>query len=211
MAVPLPVHALSPAEYLLIEREADYKSEYLGGEMFAMAGATALHNLISANVLCELCIGLKGKVCAPYAGDLRIHTPSTGLYTYPDVSVICGPPEFTPADDRLETVTNPTLLVEVLSDSTEAYDRGMKFEHYRSLPSLAEYVLISQKSALVEVFLRQPDGTWRLTPVNGLGASAPLASLGLELRLAEVYDRVEFPASVPLRSSTPATGGTGEK
>jgi len=202
MAVPLPTYVLRPAEYLLVEREAEHKSEYLAGEMFAMAGATFAHNQIATNVIGELHHLLRGHRCSPFGSDLRIHTPSTGLYTYSDVSVICGPPEFTPADDRLETVTNPTLIVEVLSDSTEAYDRGMKFEHYRSLPSLAEYVLISQKSALVEVFLRQPDGTWRLTPVSGLEGSAPLASLGLELRLAEVYDRVEFPAAVPLRPST---------
>jgi Uma2 family endonuclease len=140
---------------------------------------------------------LKGHRCAPYDSNLRIFCPSTGLYSYPDVSVICGPLEL--ADAVGDTVTNPTLIVEVLSDSTEAYDRGKKFAHYRTLPSFAEYVLVSQKEPLIEAFFRMGDGTWQLTPARGQDAIVRLQSLGVELRLAEVYDRVEFPEITPLQ------------
>ena len=127
--------------------------------------------------------------------------PATGLFTYPVASVICGPLEYAKIDERLETVTNPTLIVEVLSDSTEAYDRGTKFAHFRSLPSFAEYVLVSQTEPLVEVFSSLPEGTWELTPVRGLEASAPLRSLQISLALAEVFDGVDFAPTAPLKNS----------
>ena len=197
MVVPRKIPFISPEEYLRIERAAEDKSEYLDGEMFAMAGGSSTHSLIALNAGAELRHLLKGNRCAPYESNLRIFFPSTGLYSYPDASVICGPLAF--VDDHSDMVTNPTLIVEVLSDSTEAYDRGRKFAHYRTLPSFAEYVLVSQREPLVEVFFRQADGTWQLTPVRGREASVRLQSLGIELRLAEVYDRVEFPEIVPLK------------
>ena len=196
MAIPQKKPFVVVEEYLIQERAADYKSEYCNGEIFAMAGASRRHCLISTNVLGELRGRLRGKGCTPYGSDLRIEVPTTGLFTYPDVSVICEQPGFSAHDD--ETVTNPTLLVEVLSDSTEAYDRGGKFANYRTLGSLREYVLVSQKEPLVEVFFRLDDGTWKLTPVSGLHATARLQSLEIELPLAEIFYNVQFPDSTPL-------------
>jgi Uma2 family endonuclease len=123
--------------------------------------------------------------------------PETGLRTYPDISVVCGDPEFDEEDE--DAITNPTLIVEVPSPSTEAYDRGDKFDHYRCLPSLQEYLLISQDRCRIERFLRQPDGTWVLSTVRDLKATMRLPSIDCDLRLAEVYDRIEFPANLPLR------------
>ena len=197
MALPQEKHFFTPEEYLRLERAAEYKSEYYAGEIFAMAGGSPTHSVITASALRDLGNLLKGNRCAPYDSNLRVFIPATGLYTYPDVSVICGPRELVPGHDDM--ITNPTLIVEVLSDSTEAYDRGQKFAHYRTLPSFAEYVLVSQKQPMVEVFFRLADGTWQLTPVRGLEATVRLQSLGVELRLAEVYDRVEFPEIVPLK------------
>jgi Uma2 family endonuclease len=197
MAVPQEKSFVSPEEYLRLERAADYKSEYYAGEIFSMAGGSPTHSVIIASATGELRNLLKGHRCAPYDSNLRIFVASTGLYTYPDISVICGPLELVPGHDDM--ITNPTLIVEVLSDATEAYDRGKKFAHYRTLPSFAEYVLVSQKEPLVEVFYRMGDGTWQLTPARGRDAVVRLQSLGVELRLAEVYDRVEFPEKVPLK------------
>ncbi len=197
MALPQTKPFISPEEYLQREREAPYKSEYYAGEMFAMAGGSPTHSLLTLNVGGELRSLLKGNRCAPYDSNLRVFVAADGLYTYPDALVICGPLELVPGHDDM--VTNPTLIVEVLSDSTEAYDRGRKFAHYRMLPSFAEYVLISQKEPLVEVFFRQGDGTWQLTPVRGRDATVRLQSLGVELQLVEIYDRVEFPEIVPLK------------
>ena len=198
MALPQIASSISPEEYLRLERAAEFKSEYFAGEIFSMAGATAVHCLITANVIGELRNLLKGKKCRVYDSNLRVLVPATGLYTYPDAVVVCGPLEYAEADVQRETITNPTLLVEVLSDSTEAYNRGRKFEHFRSIASCSEYVLISQSAPLVEVYLRQADGKWELTPVTGLDASVALRSIGGELRLAEVYDGVEFPPVPPL-------------
>jgi len=197
MAVPQKKPFVTPEEYLRLERAADYKSEYYAGEIFSMAGGSATHSVIIASVIRELGNLLKGNRCVPYDSNLRIAVSATGLYTYPDASVICGPLELVPGHDDM--ITNPTLIVEVLSDSTEAYDRGKKFAHYRTLPSFAEYVLVSQKEPLVEVFFRQGDGTWQLTPVRGREAVVRLQSLGVDLRLAEVYERVEFPEIAPLK------------
>lgn len=157
------------------------------------------HSRIATNVAGELRGRLKGHRCAIFNFELRVFIPGTGQHTNPDVSVFCASLEYAIADDRQETVTNPTLLVEVLSDSTEAYDRGTKFAHYRSIPSFAEYVLVSQKEPLVEVFFKTADGRWELTPVAGLEGVAPLRSLGIELPLAEVYLGVEFPPAPPLK------------
>lgn len=198
MALPQRVAFLSPEDYLQFERAADFKSEYFAGEMFGMAGGSPAHALIGGNVLRELGNRLQSGRCVPYSSDLRIEISTTGLYTYPDVSVICGPLQFSDLGDDI--ITNPTLIVEVLSDSTEAYDRGTKFDHYRTISTLREYVLVSQKQPLVEVFLRQDDGTWRLTPVRGLESAARLDSLECDLRLTEVYRHLKFPAPPPLKT-----------
>lgn len=198
MAIPQKKSFITPEEYLRLEREAEYKSEYYAGEIFAMAGGKAAHSLIPMNVGAELRNHLKGKGCVPYDSNLRIMVPATGLYTYPDLSVICGPLEYAPDTD--DTIVNPTLLVEVLSDSTEGYDRGKKFEHYRSIPSFREYVLISQAAPSVEVFSKQPDGNWMLIHLKGLDAKARLQSLDIELSLAEIYYEVQFPEQAPLKN-----------
>ncbi|HKV09458.1 MAG TPA: Uma2 family endonuclease, partial [Thermoanaerobaculia bacterium] len=138
----------------------------------------------------ELRQALKRSPCRVCPGDQRVHIPATGLYTYPDAVVVCGEPRF--EDERLDTLLNPTLLVEVLSPSTEAYDRGKKFEHYRSIESLAEYLLVSQTEPRVEQFLRQEDGIWLFKAFAGLDATLLLPSLRCAVPLAEIYDKVEL-------------------
>jgi Uma2 family endonuclease len=186
-----PKAYLSPEDYLALERSAEFKSEYFAGEIFAMAGASESHNLIVINAIRELSIQLKKRPCKVYANDMRVRVSPTGLFTYPDVVVVCGQTQFD--DSHLDTLLNPTLIVEVLSDSTEAYDRGRKFEHYRKLESLAEYVLIAQHRPHVESYRRQPDRRWLLTESDGLDGGLRLDAIDCELALAEIYDKVEFP------------------
>jgi Uma2 family endonuclease len=187
-AVPLP--RLSPAEFLERERLATTKSEFFRGEVFAMSGGSVAHNLISLNIGTTLNNTLAEGPCRVFPSDQRI-APPTGLITYPDVSVVCGELEF--LDQREDTLTNPLVIVEVLSPSTERYDRGKKFEHYRSIPSLREYLLVSQEEATVECYSRDPDdGTWVLREAHGLEASVSITSLVCVLRLADVYRKVTF-------------------
>lgn len=181
---------LTPEEYLAIERQAETRSEYLDGEMFAMTGGSRWHNLIVTNLSRELSSRLKERPCEVYSNDQRVRIPATGLYTYPDLVVTCGEPRFD--DEQLDTLLNPTLIVEVLSPTTEAYDRGKKFEHYQSIESLSTYVLVSQAAPRVEHFLRQEDNRWLLTVVTGLEGVVVLPSIQCELRMAEVYDKVVF-------------------
>ncbi len=200
MGLPQTVRQLSEAEYLDIERAADFKSEFLDGEMFAMAGGTARHSLIGTNCAREFGNRLKGGRCVAYNADLRIKIAATGLLTYPDLSVICGPPQFVPETD--DTVLNPTVLVEVLSDSTEAYDRGKKFEHYRQIETLQEYLLVSQNEPRIEQFIRQPGGHWVLKEAAGRDSHLELPSLQVTLSMAEVFANVNF-GPVPLRPVPP--------
>jgi len=186
-----PKPHLSPQEYLAGERQASSKSEYLNGDVFAMAGASARHVLIATNVVRELGTQLKGKDCRVYSADLRVKVSATGLYTYPDVAVVCGHLLFD--DEQQDTLLNPTLLAEVLSESTKDYDRGGKFEHYRTLGSLQEYVLIAQDRPHVEHYLRQPDGRWLLEETNRLNDSVTLPSISCTLALAEIYDKADLP------------------
>lgn len=195
MGLAQKVPHLTPLEYLAIERAAPTKSEFYDGEMFAMAGGTALHSLIGTNVAREFGNKLRGKKCVPYNADLRILVEATGLFTYPDLSVICGPLQFADADD---TVTNPSVLVEVLSPSTEAYDRGQKFLLYRQIPSLREYLLVSQHEPLLEMFVRQENNLWVLREAAGLDARLEIPSLQITVSLAEIYANVAFPPQ-PLR------------
>jgi Uma2 family endonuclease len=198
-AVPKPL--LSPQEYLARERLADFRSEFYRGEIFAMAGGSPRHSLIKTNLVGELRNVLKGRPCTAYDSDLRVRVSATGLYTYPDASVICGKLEFD--DEHQDTVLNPTLLAEVLSDSTEAYDRGKKFAHYRQVASLREYLLVAQDSPKLERFARNQDGTWTLTIANGLDQSLDLSSIGVRLSLAEVYDKVDFTPEPATSSERP--------
>jgi Uma2 family endonuclease len=190
MGRPETIRKLTEAEYLALERAAEFKSEFFAGEMFAMAGGSPVHSLVATNLAGEFRGKLKGRPCVPYNSDLRIQVQATGLMTYPDLSVICGEMEFAPGTD--DTATNPTVLVEVLSDSTEAYDRGRKFENYRQLPSLREYLLVSQREPRFEQFIRQPGGEWLLRQAAGLESTLALPSLDITLSLAEVYAGVKF-------------------
>jgi Uma2 family endonuclease len=180
----------TPEEYLALEREAQCKSEYYAGEIFAMAGASRWHNLIVANIISELRSQLKGRPCTTYPSDMRLKVCPTGLYTYPDVTVVCGEAQF--EDNQQDTLLNPTLIVEVLSDSTEAYDRGGKFAHYRKLASLMEYVLIAQTKPHIEHYVRQPDNRWLLAEADSLHDTLHLPSIDCRLALVEVYDKVEI-------------------
>lgn len=192
-----PKPYLSPQEYLAVERAAAYKSEYFAGEVFAMSGASRPHNLIVTNLISELRGQLRGRPCEVYPSDMRVKVSPTGLYTYPDVVVVCGTPRFD--DAHTDTLLNPTVLFEVLSDSTEGYDRGRKFEHYRQLASLQEYVLIAQEQYHVEHYVRQADHRWLLSETNDRGETLHLPSLACDLALAEVYDRIELPPAPPGR------------
>jgi Uma2 family endonuclease len=191
MSAP-PKPLLSPQEYLARERKAAVRSEYYRGEMFVMAGGSPRHSRIKTNLTTTLCNALKGRPCTAYDSDRRIRVSATGLYTYPDASVLCGELQFD--GEERDTVLNPTLLAEVLSESTEAYDRGKRFDHYRQLDSLKEYLLVSQDAPRLERLARNPDGTWTLTIVTGLDQSLELPSIGVKLSLAQVFDKVEFGA-----------------
>lgn len=181
---------LTPEDYLATERSAEFKSEFFNGEIFAMSGASQSHNTIVLNVGAELRQQLKKRPCKAYVNDMRVKVNLTGLYTYPDVAVVCGKAQFD--DAHFDTLLNPTLIIEVLSDSTEAYDRGRKFEHYRKLESLVEYVLIAQNRPHVESYRRQPDQQWLLAECEGLDGIVHLPSIGCELALAEIYDKLEL-------------------
>jgi|ERR1051325_4095467 Uma2 family endonuclease len=190
MTVAQHAPRLSETEYLDLERQAEFRSEYFDGEMFAMAGGTSAHSLIGMNLGGELRALLKDTDCVAYNTDLRVKVEATGLLTYPDVSVACGEQRF--LDEQRDTLLNPTLIIEVLSDSTEAYDRGKKFEHYRQIPTCREYLLVSQKEPRIEQFIRQPNGEWTLKEAVGLNAELKLASVAIVLRLAEVFAKVRF-------------------
>src|SRR5215472_3638427 len=180
---------LTEAQYLELERRAERKSEYLAGKMFAMAGASRRHVLIATNLIRELSQRLRGRPCEVYSNDLRLQVSPTGLYTYPDVMVMCGKPEF--ADAQKDTLLNPAFIIEVLSDSTADYDLGRKFEHYRTLPSLMEYLTIAQDRPHIQQWTRQPNH-WLLTEFDNLAQIMDLCSIDCVLPLAEVYDKVEW-------------------
>jgi Uma2 family endonuclease len=190
MAVANPIHRLTEAEYLEIERRADYKSEFRDGEMFAMSGGSSSHSLIKCNLIREMGTRLKGRPCVVYGSDMRVKVQATGLYTYPDVSVACGPIQF--QDERKDTFLNPIIIIEVPSESSEAYDRGKKFELYRQLSSLREYLLVSQHKPHLEQYIRQDSGEWLLRDVGGLESRLSLASVGITVEMAEVYYNVQF-------------------
>jgi len=183
-----PQRRLSADDYLALERASETRSEYLDGEVFAMAGASREHNLIATNVVGTLHPQLKARGCEKYASDMRVRIAATGLYTYPDVVVVGGQPRF--EDEERDTLLNPTLIVEVLSPSTEDYDRGRRFAHYRSIPSLQVYLLVRQDRAHVELFTRQRDDRWVLWETDDLGATVDLSAIGATIALADVYDRV---------------------
>ena len=188
----LPKSYLTPEQYLEIERKAEFKSEYYQGEMYAMSGGRHAHNRLAFNLIGLIGAQIRHGSCQGYTSDMRVHIPSTGLYTYPDVTVVCGEPQF--ADDTRDTLLNPNLVVEVLSPSTEAYDRGRKFEHYRSVASVNEYLLVSSDRVSAELFTRQEGDGWLLTAAGRLEDSLELKTIGCRIVLADVYEKVELQA-----------------
>ncbi|HLC16698.1 MAG TPA: Uma2 family endonuclease [Thermodesulfovibrionia bacterium] len=179
----------TPEEYLALERKAYYKSEYVNGQIYAMSGARRKHNLIAGNIFGGLWLQFKNLQCEVYMNDMRVKVSPTGMYTYPDVVAVCG--DIRLEDAHNDTLLNPTVIVEVLSDSTEAYDRGEKFVHYRRLESLQEYLLVAQDQVLVEHYVRQGK-LWVLTEESNPDGIVHLVSIDCTLSLKEVYDKVEF-------------------
>jgi Uma2 family endonuclease len=190
----------TPEEYLALERKAEYKSELINGEIYAMSGGSKEHNRITLNLATVLTQQFKGRPCDVFSSDMRVKVSPTGAYTYPDVVAVCGGSTF--EDDKLDTLTNPTVIAEVLSPSTEAYDRGEKFAHYRRLPSLQEYLLISQDRVSVEHYLRR-GSEWILTDFRDLEDTLRLPTIDCSVPLREIYDKVEFPLSP---AAPPSTG-----
>ena len=187
------------AEYLRMERDAVEKHEYRDGEVVAMAGGTPPHSLIIMNVGGGMWGRLKSSPCRVYESNLRVFVPRDVRYVYPDLSVICGPVQFDPKDDGRQTVLNPRVIVEVLSPTTEAYDRGEKFRRYLQIPSFEEYVLVSQVVPVIETYRRQADGAWSFRVYQGLEAVARIETLAIDLPLAEAFLGVEFPPPVELQ------------
>lgn len=184
-----PITLLTPEEYLSIERKAEYRSEYYAGEMFAMAGATRRHNRIVTNLSTALDNQLKSRPCNVYTTDMRVRVPATGLYTYPDVVVTCGEEVFD--DEESDVLLNPLVIIEVLSDSTEAYDRGKKFEHYRTISSLTTFILVNQQSPKVEPYVRQEDGKrWTYSETHEVGETVIVEAIACELKLEDIYAKV---------------------
>ena len=188
----LPQPSMTPAEYLTFERSQAEKHEYWHGQIYLMAGANARHNLIVANLIAALGMALKGRPFVVYPSNLRVLIPATGLYTYPDTIVVCGAATFEDEDE--DTLLNPTLIVEVLSKSTENYDRGDKFRNYRTIPSLQEYLLIAQHEWRVEHYLRQTDDQWLLTEVMDIIGEISLPAVACTLSMADLYDKVVLPS-----------------
>jgi len=188
--VAVPKQKWTVEEYLAMERASEEKHEFLDGEIYLMSGASRNHNLIQGNAYASLHNQLQGRPCSPYPSDMRVKISDFGQYTYPDISVVCDPEQI--EDAAQDTLLNPILLIEVLSPLTESYDRGKKFQHYRALDSLQEYVLIAQDQARIEHYLRQPSGEWLLSDAVGLEAVIELPSIGCTLTLAEVYEKVNF-------------------
>jgi len=186
----VPQQSISAAEYLAFERGSTQRHEYFRGRIVALAGASEAHNLIVGNVFAALHSQLRRRPCRVYPSDMRVKVEQTGLYTYPDVLVVCGAPCF--EDARRDTLLNPIVLVEVLSPSTESYDRWKKVQHYRTIESLAAYLLIAQDERQIERYLRQPGGQWLLSEFSASDAQIELDPIGCALALAEVYEKTDL-------------------
>ena len=180
----------TPQEYLALERKSETRSEFYNGEIFAMSGASREHNLIAGNLFRDIGNQLEDRPCETYVNDIRVLIEATGLYTYPDVVVVCGEPRF--QDREVDTLLNPTVLVEVLSPTTEAYDRGAKFRHYRRISSLREFVLISQDRMMVERYTRQGND-WVLSDLTDPDQVLKLESIGCQIPLGRIYAKIKFP------------------
>jgi Uma2 family endonuclease len=181
---------LTPAEYLEIERHSEIKHEYINGRMYAMSGASRHHVTIMVNIATSLKLQMRGRDCSVYTSDMRVNIPSSGRYTYPDVVAVCGEQRF--EDAEVDTLLNPMVIVEVLSETTEKYDRGEKFDHYRTIGSLRQYVLVAQTSMRVEHYVLQ-EGQWVFSALTAAEERLSLPSIGCEISLTDIYENVELP------------------
>jgi Uma2 family endonuclease len=195
MTVPVEKRRYTIAEYLAMEEKATDRHEFHDGEILAMSGGTYRHSRTNTNLLVALGTRLRGTPCEPLDSNMRVRITGRRSYLYPDISIVCGGPQFDIDDPKQTTITNPRIVVEVLSDSTELYDRGAKFSLYREIPSLQQYVLVSQHEPLVETYLRQAEGAWLLNPIKGIASSLLLPSVNLGIPLTEIYVGVEFEAA----------------
>jgi len=191
MSLPEP-SLLTPEEYLDIERKSEIRSEYIDGQMIAMSGASRRHSFISGNLFRELSSQLRGRGCEAHTNDMRVKVSPTGMYTYPDIVSLCGEPDL--EDTHLDTLLNPSVIIEVLSDSTEAYDRGEKFAHYRRIDSLREYVLVSQNKIRIEYYRRDAD-RWILSEISDPDGVLHLESIDCHVAVSTIYEKVDFSLS----------------
>jgi Uma2 family endonuclease len=187
-----PVTKVTEEQYLAMDRAAELRSEFLDGQMIAMSGASLVHNRLQGNIYAEVRAALRDRNCEAFNSDLRIRV-SARVYTYADVSVVCGKPVL--ADERQDILLNPVVIFEVLSPSTEKYDRGVKFQHYRTIDSLKDYILVDQDQVRIEHYSRETDNTWTLHDHEKLDDELKITSIGVSLPLGRIYDRVEFPAA----------------
>ena len=186
----LKYNYISPEEYLEAERAALEKHEYSQGEIFAMSGASLKHNKIFSNLFRDIAFKIKGKGCRPYGSNLRIYIPKNTLFTYPDISIICGEPDLT--DDKFDTATNPSVLIELLSKSTRNYDKGEKFTLYCDIDSLQEYILVDTEKVYVEKHIRNADNNWQLTEYKTLDSSFIITTFSLSFLLKDIYEDLSF-------------------
>jgi Uma2 family endonuclease len=185
-----PISKLTEEQYLAIERAAEFKSEFLDGEMFAMSGASTQHNRLHQNLSGELWFRLRGTGCEAFLSDMRVKVGQSGMYTYPDISVVCGKPLL--ADDYQDSLLNPIVLFEILSPSTEKYDRGLKFQNYRTIESLKDYLLVDQTKIRIEHYTRQAGNLWTLRDYQHVDEELKIDSIGVSIPLNGIYERVEF-------------------
>lgn len=195
MSANLKQRLFTPEEYLAVERMAETKSEYLEGMIYAMVGASSAHNIITFNLAGLLWGQLKGKSCQGFSNDMKVQTSDGGLYAYPDLTIVCGKPRF--RDEKNDVLLNPKVIIEVLSPSTEDYDRGRKFSLYQQIESLTSYLLVSQDRANIDHCWKNEEGDWLLRSAAGLGATVQIASIECLLPLAEVYEGVAFDRGIP--------------
>ncbi|SLM29903.1 conserved hypothetical protein [Desulfamplus magnetovallimortis] len=190
-ALPQEATRVTPEEYLELERTSEVKYEYFDGEVFAMVGASLNHNRINRNMIQKIGIQLEGSPCEALSSDMRVKIEALEKYTYPDIAMVCGDVNLE-KKKGLDTLLNPIVIIEILSKSTEAYDRGTKFQHYQLIPSLQEYILVSQHDCRIEKYVREAEGKWIYSLYGEMGQSMTIASIGCELLLSDIYYRVEF-------------------
>ncbi|CAN5571975.1 Uma2 family endonuclease [soil metagenome] len=183
---------VSPEEYLRRERCAEFRNEYVNGEILAMAGGSLPHALVNHNIVAALRSRFRGGPCTTLSSDLKVRIPASNAFVYPDIIVLCEPPQL--YEDTTDVLTNPQIIIEILSPSTESYDRGEKFDMYRNVESIREYILVAQKLPHCYRFVRLPDGSWNLNAFHGLEQSLAFASISVSVPLSEIYEGVEFNA-----------------